>query len=75
MIGEHRLRLTEANTGSYVPVCSCGWMGLAHGTPVARGPRGGITERHSAIAHEAAQREHRAHVDRCAAPAIDRMNP
>lgn len=75
MIGEHALRLTEANTGSYVPLCSCGWIGLMHGTPVARGPRGGITERHSAIAEQEAQVEHAKHVERCARPRVDRMHP
>lgn len=75
MIGEHVLTLTETNTRSYVPACSCGWMGLAHGTPVARNDRGGIEHVHKSIARDNAQAEHVAHVQRCARPLVDRMNP
>ena len=61
---DHRLRLTETNTGSFVPYCDCGWISLAHATPVARDKHGNIERRHQAVATAEAQDEYGRHLDR-----------
>lgn len=75
MIGEHVLRLSETNRQGYVPMCSCGWLGLAHATRATqRTPNGRRTVQRDE-SRTAAAIEHAKHVERCAAPAIDRMHP
>lgn len=58
----HVLDLTETNGRGYVPMCSCGWVGAVHSTPVTTGASGNRRVFHPEKAQEAARAEHRCHV-------------
>lgn len=75
MIGEHVLTLHETNTRAFIPLCSCGWMGLANPTPLGRRKRNGPLKPYPTAEKESAAAQHADHVQRCARPLVDRMNP
>lgn len=75
MIGEHVLTLHETNQGNFLPVCSCGHLGYIEITPRDRDERTKRLKRYPNMAKEAATAQHADHVQRCARPLVDRMNP
>lgn len=75
MINVHTLTLHETNRRGYVPVCSCGWMGLVQNTPKGQREEKGPVVWRREVSTEAATRAHAEHVERCRRPSVDRMNP
>lgn len=75
MINVHTLTLHETNRQGYVPVCGCGWIGLTHATRAVQRKKNGQKYRLPDESRAAATDEHAAHVERCARPLVDRMNP
>lgn len=55
------LTLTQTNTGGYVPLCSCGWIGNVHPAPKVSGPKGGKERRDYTAASMSASAEWRRH--------------
>ncbi len=61
--GEHQCMLSESNYGSYIPTCSCGWIGVAHKIAVTRDARSrAIKKRHYDSARREAEDDWRRHV-------------
>lgn len=57
----HELTISETNGGHMIAVCSCGWMGVTHLTPVSQmGP----IERRTDLSRAAARREWTSHAHR-----------
>lgn len=57
---EHAMRITTTNTGAFVPVCSCGWIGTLHLVPVTVDAKK-KKKRHPVLAENAAKAEANTH--------------